>query len=73
MASGLHLSAVQVFEGGSCSVADWQLQKAEIVKWAIVAGVFVIFFIWFVAGYYHAKRRVKKGLKPLPYHKVRKT
>ena len=26
--------------------------------------------MWFIGGYYHAQRRIKKGLLPLAYHRV---
>ena len=45
-------------------------QKAEIIKWAIIGGIMLFFVIYLVGGYLHAKRRIRKGLKPMRYHKV---
>jgi len=36
-----------------------------------MALIFFLFLAWFVGGYYHAQRRMKKGLPPLAYHRVR--
>ncbi|MCJ1482818.1 hypothetical protein MMC06_002984 [Schaereria dolodes] len=48
----------------------WSYSKtAVIVKWSVVAAIFVIFITWFVGGYFHAQRRMRKGLAPLLYHK----
>jgi hypothetical protein len=46
------------------------LQEASAVKWSIVAAIFLIAFLWFVGGYYHAQSRMKKGMPPLAYHRV---
>ncbi|KAK8229586.1 hypothetical protein HDK77DRAFT_77264 [Phyllosticta capitalensis] len=47
----------------------WFTRTGFIVKFTIF-GVLVLFFLlWFVGGYYHAQRRMKKGLAPLPYHR----
>ena len=42
-----------------------------IIKWLVAGGIIVFFLVWFIGGYLHAKRRVRKGLKPLCYHRVR--
>jgi hypothetical protein len=47
------------------------LQTAYAVKWAIIAAIFLIFSLYFVGGYLHAQRRMKRGLPPLAYHRVR--
>ena len=47
-------------------------QKAVGIKWGIVGALILIFVLWIVGGYYHAKRRIAKGLPPLAYHRVRK-
>jgi hypothetical protein len=51
-------------------VADGGAQTAYAVKWSVLLALFVIFFLWITLGYYHARRRIKAGLKPLAYHKV---
>lgn len=45
-------------------------QKGIIIKWVILASFTFLFFAWFVGGYIHAKRRLKKGLPLLSYHRV---
>lgn len=47
----------------------WYSDKAEIIKWAVAGGITLFFLLWFVGGYIHARRRVRKGLKPLLYHR----
>ncbi|KAJ9615753.1 hypothetical protein H2200_001830 [Cladophialophora chaetospira] len=42
---------------------------AFAIKWAIVAAIFLLFSLYFVGGYLHAQRRMKKGLPPLAYHR----
>jgi hypothetical protein len=45
------------------------LQKGIIVKWSILAGIFLFFIAWFVGGYIHAKRRLRAGKPLLGYHR----
>lgn len=45
-------------------------QTAYTIKWAVIGGIFVLFFIFLLAGYVHAQKRMKKGLRPLAYHRV---
>jgi len=47
----------------------WYTPTAYAVKWSALLALFVIFFLWITLGYYHARRRIKAGLKPLSYHK----
>ncbi|OCK81243.1 hypothetical protein K432DRAFT_295984 [Lepidopterella palustris CBS 459.81] len=47
----------------------WYSTTGEIVKWAILAAIFLFFMTWFVGGYMHAKRRMRKGLPLLAYHR----
>jgi len=46
-------------------------QTAAAIKWSIVGAIFVLFLVLFVGGYWHAQRRMKKGLPPLAYHRVK--
>jgi hypothetical protein len=46
-------------------------QTAYIIKWAVIGAIFVAFLAFFLGGYLHAKSRMKKGLAPLAYHRVR--
>ena len=45
-------------------------QTAYIVKWCVVAAVFIAVLLWFTLGHVHAKRRLQQGKKPLAYHRV---
>jgi len=47
-----------------------ETQTAYIIKWVITAVVLVALLLFFVGGYFHARRRMKKGLPPLRYHRV---
>lgn len=47
----------------------WYSDKGTILKWVILACIFLFFMIWFVGGYIHAKQRLKKGLPLLFYHR----
>ncbi|KAL2050711.1 hypothetical protein ABVK25_008948 [Lepraria finkii] len=42
---------------------------ATAIKWAFVGAILLLFLLWFVGGYYHAQRRIIKGLPPLAYHR----
>ncbi|EXJ57064.1 hypothetical protein A1O7_07408 [Cladophialophora yegresii CBS 114405] len=44
-------------------------RTAYAVKWAIIAAIFLIFSLYFIGGYLHAQRRMKRGLPPLAYHR----
>lgn len=48
----------------------WWSPTGYVVKWSIMAGIFLIIFVWFIGGYVHAQRRMKKGLPPMKYHRV---
>jgi len=39
------------------------------VRYAIVGLLFAFVLFFFVGGYYHARRRIRKGQPPLPYHR----
>jgi hypothetical protein len=56
----------ECYEG---SDAFWYTDTGIIVKWIILASFFLIFFGWFVGGRIHAKRRLRKGLPLLAYHR----
>ncbi|MCJ1237482.1 hypothetical protein MMC14_005468 [Varicellaria rhodocarpa] len=44
-------------------------QKALAIKWAVFGSLFLILMLWFTVGYWHAQRRMRKGLRPLAYHR----
>ncbi|EOA88934.1 uncharacterized protein SETTUDRAFT_160108 [Exserohilum turcica Et28A] len=63
---------VEAIDGETeCFVNDgfWYTEKGIIIKWIILAVFFFIFFGWFVGGRIHAKRRLRKGLPLLSYHR----
>ncbi|TPX09302.1 uncharacterized protein E0L32_009494 [Thyridium curvatum] len=50
-------------------VPFWWTEKGYIVKWAIFASLFGILTLWICIGYVHARARLRKGLRPLWYHR----
>ncbi|KAI2604284.1 uncharacterized protein GGS25DRAFT_525559 [Hypoxylon fragiforme] len=46
----------------------WYTKEGVIVKWAVFFGLAVLFTLYVVLGRQHAKKRVRRGLKPLAYH-----
>ncbi|KAH7076590.1 hypothetical protein BKA63DRAFT_285834 [Paraphoma chrysanthemicola] len=57
---------VECFDG---EPGFWYTDKGQIIKWALLGGLFFLFMAWFIGGYIHAKRRLKKGLPLLGYHR----
>ncbi|KAF4959748.1 hypothetical protein FGADI_1522 [Fusarium gaditjirri] len=47
----------------------WYSREGYIVKWTILAVIVLLFTLWIVGGYWHAKKRIQKGLRPLAYHR----
>ncbi|KAF5019507.1 hypothetical protein F66182_8484 [Fusarium sp. NRRL 66182] len=47
----------------------WYSDDGYIVKWTILAVIVILFTLWIVGGYWHAKKRIQKGLRPLAYHR----
>lgn len=47
------------------------LQTGVIIKWSVFLGMMVILTLYVTIGYMHAKRRIRKNLPPLGYHRVR--
>ena len=45
-------------------------QKGEVIRWSIFFGIFFLLIAYMAIGYWHAKRRINKGLPPLRYHRV---
>ncbi|RAL67990.1 hypothetical protein DID88_008714 [Monilinia fructigena] len=58
---------------GDCFESDhvpfWLTKTGQIIRWSVFWGLFIIFMLWIIIGYWHAKRRLRKGLKPLAYHR----
>jgi len=48
----------------------WWTSQGQAIRWAVFGGIILFFILYMVIGYWHAKRRIKKGLPPLAYHRV---
>ncbi|KAI0410150.1 hypothetical protein F4802DRAFT_16135 [Xylaria palmicola] len=46
----------------------WYTTPGLIIKYVVFLGFLLLLFGWIIGGRIHAKRRVRKGLKPLAYH-----
>ena len=46
-------------------------QTGHIVKWSVFLGLTLLIGGYLLGGYIHAKKRLRKGLMPLAYHRVR--
>ncbi|USP77229.1 uncharacterized protein yc1106_04503 [Curvularia clavata] len=72
MALSKRYYCVETIDGDTECFAEngfWYTEKGIIIKWVIFALFFFIFFGWFVGGRIHAKRRLRKGLPLLSYHR----
>jgi len=60
-------------DGGVIECTDgpnwWYTNTARIVKWVVFFGIFGAFIAFMVFGRMHARRRIRKGLAPLAYHR----
>ncbi|KYK54650.1 hypothetical protein DCS_06610 [Drechmeria coniospora] len=54
---------------GDWIVPWWHSTPGIIVRWVIFLVFSLLIIGYVVGGYWHAKRRIKKGLPPLAYHK----
>lgn len=59
-----------VTEDGT-TILWWYSKEGYIVKWSIFLGFVTLVTLWLSISYCHAKKRIKKGLAPLRYHRVR--
>lgn len=50
-------------------VPYWYTREGLIVKWSIFLGLMVFITLYITIGYIHAKKRIRKGLVPLAYHR----
>ncbi|PMD20835.1 hypothetical protein NA56DRAFT_704066 [Hyaloscypha hepaticicola] len=55
-----------VYYGGD---SFWYSRTGQIVRWSVFLGILFLFFAYMIIGYWHAKRRINKGLRPLAYHR----
>ncbi|KAH8592096.1 hypothetical protein B0O99DRAFT_518210 [Bisporella sp. PMI_857] len=46
-----------------------QIQEGQIARWSVFFAIIFLFSAYMIGGYLHAKRRIKKGLPPLAYHR----
>ncbi|KAG0651704.1 hypothetical protein D0Z07_2082 [Hyphodiscus hymeniophilus] len=47
----------------------WWTRKGEIIRWTIFFVIFFLLLAYLCIGYWHARRRINKGLPPLGYHR----
>ncbi|TVY46540.1 hypothetical protein LOCC1_G003344 [Lachnellula occidentalis] len=47
----------------------WWTRTGQIARWSIFLAIFVLIMAYIIIGYWHAKRRINKGLAPLKYHR----
>ncbi|TKA63876.1 hypothetical protein B0A49_10569 [Cryomyces minteri] len=48
---------------------QWWSPAGMAIKYAIITALLLFIILYFVGGYTHAQRRIKKGLPPLRYHR----
>ncbi|KAK0656604.1 hypothetical protein B0T16DRAFT_41632 [Cercophora newfieldiana] len=53
----------------TCSVPFWYTKNGVIVKWSLFLGFITFIGLYLLLGYLHAQKRIKKGLRPLAYHR----
>ncbi|KAK3945434.1 hypothetical protein QBC46DRAFT_372226 [Diplogelasinospora grovesii] len=58
-----------IVESDTCFVGFWYTRTGVIVKWSIFLGLSAILGLYLLLGYMHARRRLRKGLAPLAYHR----
>ncbi|KAK5631537.1 hypothetical protein RRF57_007251 [Xylaria bambusicola] len=66
--SSFALARRQFVESGDEYVWFWYTTPGVIIKYTIFFALLLLLVGWVVGGRMHAKRRLKKGLKPLRYH-----
>ncbi|XMA18456.1 hypothetical protein WAI453_011247 [Rhynchosporium graminicola] len=47
----------------------WWTRDGQIVRWSVFFGLFTLLLAYMIGGYWHAKKRLSKGLAPLRYHR----
>jgi hypothetical protein len=53
----------------TCYVPFWYTKTGVILKWSLFLGFILFIGLYFLLGYLHAQSRIKKGLRPLAYHR----
>ncbi|OTB00740.1 hypothetical protein M426DRAFT_324100 [Hypoxylon sp. CI-4A] len=46
----------------------WYTRTGVIVKWSVFFGIILLLGLYLILGRLHAKKRVRRGLKPMSYH-----
>lgn len=46
------------------------MERAILIKWSVLGGIFLFLVMWITIGHIHARRRLRKGLPLLFYHRV---
>ncbi|TVY76021.1 hypothetical protein LSUE1_G005172 [Lachnellula suecica] len=73
MAPGVYARQTFVDDNGNVFEDDgrgfWWTRTGQIVRWSIFLGLFSLFIAYMIIGYWHAKRRIRKGQAPLAYHR----
>lgn len=54
-----------------CNAWGCYSYSSYVIKWAVFAALVGACVLFFLIGFIHAKQRMKKGLVPLGYHRVR--
>ncbi|KAG5927909.1 hypothetical protein E4U42_001551 [Claviceps africana] len=54
---------------GECYYSWWQSQTGIIVRWVVFFVILALFLLYVIGGTFHARRRMRKGLEPLGYHR----
>lgn len=54
----------------AATVLTFSTQTGLTIKYVIWGALVLLIVSYFLGGYVHARRRLKKGLPPLGYHRV---
>lgn len=46
------------------------VQTGVAIKWAVVGAIIILLVLWLVLGRLHAQRRIRRGQRPMVYHRV---
>ncbi|KAI9815648.1 MAG: hypothetical protein M1826_001957 [Phylliscum demangeonii] len=57
------------YVGGSDGGYWYYSSTSLAIKWGILAAIVAVIFLFFILGYAHSRRRMRKGLPPLAYHR----
>ncbi|CAF9910437.1 hypothetical protein IMSHALPRED_009198 [Imshaugia aleurites] len=61
----------QSFDGDMDNDSTWGYSNTGIaIKWAIVGAILILLVLWLVLGRMHAQRRIRRGQRPMVYHRL---